>query len=134
MSFNADPTAAAAFKFERIDGVHVDVKARFLTRRQTMRHDAICEEIGGKAITDKEVWPLLKEAYELGIVSPTFDEIEASATERDIVHLVMNYPVAVQIAEAELGKSKSRRLIHAGESVATATPGDVPTPPLTEAR
>ena len=128
MSLNADPAAYAVFGFERIDGTRIDIKSRFITRRQTMRHDAICEEIGGKMLTDKEVWPLIREAYELGIVSPSFDDLEATATDRDIVHLVMNYPTAVQIAEAELGKSKSRRLIPAGGSVATATAGDAPTP------
>lgn len=133
MALNASPKSLATFGFEKIDGETIEVKSRFLTRLQSMRHDEICEAVSGKPIDDLESWTLLREAYELGAVSPTFDELQATLTDRDIVHLVMNYPTAVQIAEVELGKSKSRRLIHAGASAATVTAGDAPTLPASEA-
>lgn len=129
MPHSPDPSAIATFGFELIDGATLEIKSKFLTRRQTMRHDAICDEIAGKSFDDPEIWKGIKEAYELGITSPTFDEIEGKATDRDIVHLAMNYTTAVKLCEAELGKSKSRRLTVAGASVANVTAEPAPTDP-----
>lgn len=130
MSLNADPAATVSFKFERsIDDTKIDVRIRYMTRRDTMRHERLYEEVTAAKGDDASFWAKLQEMYEVGVVSPKFDELSDVLGDNDIIYLAINYPSAVQVAERELGKSKSRRLIAAVESAANATAATVPSDP-----
>jgi hypothetical protein len=116
MPVSADTAATAAFDFVLIDGRRITFTARFISRRDRLRHEALCERMVGLNYDAPEIAPLIEEAIGIGLVGwdrPEpfgFEALSGAMSDRDIAILAQVYPVGIQLAESELGKSASRRV------------------------
>lgn len=124
MPISPDPAASADFVYESISGtVRLNLKARFLTEREMLLHNrTLRERIYDKPMSDPETVKARDELLLLGIVGTKIDELKDKLSSRDLYQLAMGYPEAIDIAEYELGKSRSRPAFIVGTPAGDVAP------------
>lgn len=136
MPMSADTTANAPFRFTKFDGNAVGLKARFFSRRDSIRYEALVDQIEGLPPDDPNVRDRVKEAIELGVVGwersepYSFEVLAGEFTDLDLAILAVTYSIATQLTEIDRSKSLSRRVSLVDDSAATAQ-ADASTPPAT---
>lgn len=131
MSNFADPNSTASFTFESANGgVRLRIRAKFLTERDSIKLDELWQTARELLIAGDPKWLEIRDQMlQVGIVSPSLEELKDKLSRADLESLAILYPGQVNDIEAELGKSRSRPQFIRDTSAADAVSSSAITPP-----
>ena len=101
MSNLADPNSTTTFTFESAAGnVRLKIRAKFLSERDSIKLDELWKTARELLIKGDPAWFAIRdEMLQVGIVSPTLDELKDKLSRTDLESLAIFYPS--QIADIE---------------------------------
>lgn len=135
MSNLADPNSTTTFTFESAAGnVRLKIRAKFLSERDSIKLDELWKTARELLIKGDPAWFAIRdEMLQVGIVSPTLDELKDKLSRTDLESLAIFYPSQIADIEAELGKSRSLPQFIRESSAGDAAAASAITPPAASA-